>query len=102
MELGVDEWAILSDVANELGVSAEALVRAVVNESPAELARVMGISEQDAALRLEPVLRTTTVGGDWGAGCKLMTDELRAQLAAALRSLPLPTVHSASLGVSQG
>lgn len=102
MELEAAERAILSDAANQLGVVAEALIRAIENESAAELAQVLGISEMDAALRLEPILRTTTVRGDWGAGCKLMTDEVRAQLASALRSLLQPHAHSASLGVSQG
>lgn len=102
MELEAEERGILSDAADQLGVAADALIGAIENESAAELAQVLGISETDAALRLEPVLRTATIRGDWGGGCKLMTDEVRAQLAAALRSLLQPHAHSASLGVSQG
>ena len=102
MRLEGEERAILAGIARQLGVATQALVDAVEHESTTELAAVMGITRDEAAARLEPVRRTVTVGDDWGAGCKLLTDEMRAELRVALRKL-LPTPnHSVSSGVSQG
>ncbi|HSH78155.1 MAG TPA: hypothetical protein VLA19_06450 [Herpetosiphonaceae bacterium] len=101
MRLPYEERAILEDIAHAVGVVPEHLMEAVEHESAQELAQVLGLDEREAAARLEPVLRAATVGDDWGAGCKLLTGEVRAELQAALRGLG-PGAHSASLGVSHG
>lgn len=102
MQLQSEERAIVTDVARQLGVEDQALAGAIEHESVPELARVLGISEAEAANRLEPVRRMVAIGDDWGAGCKLLTEEMHAELRAALYKLLPERSHSASLGVSQG
>ena len=102
MQLQPEERAIVTDVARQLGVENQALGDALEHESVPELARLLGISEAEAANRLEPVRRTVAIGDDWGAGCKLLTEEMRAELRAALYKLLPEQNHSASSGVSQG
>ncbi len=101
MRLEAEERAIVEDVAHHLGVVPARLLDAVEHESAAELAQALHVTEGEAAARLEPVLRAVSIDGDWGAGCKLLTAEVRAELHAALRRLGLAP-HSASLAVSQG
>ncbi|MEA2724423.1 MAG: hypothetical protein QOH59_2194 [Gemmatimonadales bacterium] len=101
MQFGAAEYNIVAELAQKAGVDALALAQAVESEVPAEVARVLSISEAEAARRLEPLRRAATVGEDWGAGCRLLTDDVCAEIHTALRSL-LPGDHSASLGVSQG
>ncbi len=101
MRLEAEERAILEDIAQAAGIVPERLLQAVEHESVEELAEVLGLDERESAARLEPVLRAVTVGDDWGAGCKLLTSEVRAELQAALSKLG-PGAHSASLGVSHG
>ncbi len=100
MQLGDEERAILAEVARGRGVSGEALARAVEGESAAELARASGIDRDTAGAWMDRVGRIVAVEGDWGAGCMLLTDELRAELHDELRRLP--PAHSASSGDSQG
>jgi hypothetical protein len=87
MQLQPEERAIIADVARQLGVEDQALGDALEHESVPELARLLGISEAEATSRLEPVRRTVAFGDDWGAGCMLLTDEMRADLHAALYKL---------------
>ena len=101
MRLEAEERAILEDVARRLDVVPARLLQAVEDESTTALADVLQITEGEAAARIEPVLRAVSIGDDWGAGCKLLTAEVRAELQAALRKLSAGT-HSASLGVSHG
>ncbi len=97
-----EDRALLSDIAEQLNVDAQALIAAVEHESPREVASVLGIDEAEARARLEPIRRTTTIGDDWGAGCRLLTDDMRGELRGALRGLLGDRAHSASFGVSQG
>ena len=101
MRLEAEERAILEDVARRLDVVPARLLQAVEDESTTALADVLQITEGEAAARIEPVLRAVSIGDDWGAGCKLLTAEVRAELQAALRKLSARP-HSASLGVSHG
>ena len=101
MQLGPEEIDIVAGLAQQAGVSAQALAVAIEAESPAQVAHVLALSEDEAARRLDPLRRAATVGEDWGAGCMLLTDDVRAEIRAALRAL-LPADHSASSGVSQG
>jgi hypothetical protein len=66
------------------------------------VAEVLGIDETDARARLEPIRRMATIGDDWGAGCRLLSEEMRGELRRALRGLLDDRAHSASFGVSQG
>ena len=102
MQLLSEERMIVAEIARRFGVAPQALADAVEHESTVELAAVLDIDEADAAARLEPIRRTAEIGDDWGAGCKLLTDELRADLRAALWRLAPADDHSVSLGVSQG
>lgn len=102
MQLQGEDRAIVAEIAQHAGVPARALIDAVEHESVSELAHVLRIDEAEAARRLEPVRRTVAIGDDWGAGCKLLTDELRVELRTALRELLPTTAPSASSGVFQG
>jgi hypothetical protein len=102
MQLGAEEYAILEEGARRRGIAVEALALALEDESTDKLALALGISVDEAAARLGPVRRSVAVNDDWGAGCRLMTDEVCAELHTALRRLVQPTDHSASSGVSQG
>ena len=101
MQLGDEERRIVADVARAYGVAEPALAAAIEHESAPELAGLLGMTEQEAELRLAPIRRAVAVGDDWSAGCKLLTDEVRAELMSGLRAL-LPRHHSASFGVSHG
>ena len=102
MQLQSEERAVLAEVAWRCGVAVQTLIAAVEAESAPELAAVLGIGEAEAEARLEPLRRAAMIGDDWGAGCKLLTDEVRAEIRAALRALLPATDYSASSGVSQG
>ncbi len=102
MQLQGEERSVVADIAQQAGVPVWVLMDAVEHESVTELAQVLGISQAEAARRFDPVRRTVTVGDDWGAGCKLLTDELRAELRAALGGLLRAADHSASPDVSHG
>ncbi len=101
MQLGNEERAVVAEIAREAMVDTTALLEALESEEPSEVARVLSIPEHEAVRRLEPLRRAATVDEDWGAGCKILTDDVRAEIRAALRAL-LPTDHSDSLGGSQG
>lgn len=101
MQLGTEEQVIVAELARQAGVDAGALGKAIESEEPAEVARVLSLPEDEAARRLEPLRRAATVGEDWGAGCRLLTDDVSAEIRTALHAL-LPADHSASSGVSQG
>lgn len=102
MQLQAEERAILIEVAQQRGAAPEALIQAVEDESAREVAAALAIDEAEAEARLAPVRRIVAVNDDWGAGCKLLTDELRGELRAALRGLAGSGAYSASSGVSQG
>ena len=101
MQLEAEERAILATIARRLDIAPDALVDAIERESAPELATLLRVDEAEAAARLEPIRRVVTVESDWGAGCRLLTDDLRMDLRRALHAL-LPADHSASFGVSQG
>ena len=96
------ERAILAQVARGRGIGPEALLSAVEHESTAELAQVLQIDTNEAGAWLDRVRRIVTIGDDWGAGCRLLTDELRVELHAELWKLRPDTAHSTSSGGSQG
>jgi len=79
--------AALERAARRNNTSAEALRSAMEHESSAELAQALRISLPDAQARMERVQRVLVFNGDWGAGCRLLSDEVRAELLAALEAL---------------
>jgi hypothetical protein len=101
MQLGNEERTVVAEIAREAMVDTNVLLEAIESEEPSEVARVLSIPEHEAARRLEPLRRAATVGEDWGAGCKILTDDVRSEIRAALRAL-LPADYSDSLGGSQG
>lgn len=78
--------AVLNEAARRNGTDARALRAALEHTSPADLALVLGVPIGDAHERLERVQRVLAFGGDWGAGCRLLSDEVRAELLAALQA----------------
>lgn len=102
MLLGNIEYTIITDGARRLGIAVEPLLTAIEDESATELAAALHINQAEAQARLAPLLRAATVEGDWGAGCRILTDEVHAELQDALRELLAPRDYSASSGVSQG
>jgi hypothetical protein len=101
MQIGPTERAILDVVAGKCGATTEDLADVIEQESAEGLARALGLASDEAASRMARIRRAVTIDDDWGAGCKLLTDDVRAELHAALRALG-DTDYSASLGVSQG
>lgn len=101
MQVGPAERAILHAVARERGTTTDDLVDAIEQESAEGLARALGLALDKAASQMARIRRAATIEDDWGAGCKLLTDDVRAELHAALRALG-DTDYSASFGVSQG
>lgn len=101
MQIGPTEHAILHEVARRHGATTEDLVHAIEHESVQALALVLGLTPNEGAERMARIGRAVAINDDWGAGCKLLTDDVRAELHAALRALG-DSDHSASFGVSQG
>jgi hypothetical protein len=76
--------AAIKRAADRYNVDAVLLGRAINDESAAQLAAVLGLSQPEAHARIEQIQRVLAVNNDWGAGCKLLTDEITAQLVAAI------------------
>ena len=102
MFLGDAERKIVVDGALRCGVAPALLIDALQHESGSELAQALRIDQTTAEARLAPIVRAVTVEGDWGAGCKLLTDDVRAELQRALSELFTTDAYSASSGVSHG
>ncbi len=79
--------AAIERVAERYGVGAAPLRAAIANESAAQLATVLRLPVPDAHVRIERIQRILAVNSDWGAGCKLLTDEIAGELAGAIDAL---------------
>jgi hypothetical protein len=79
--------AALERAARRYGAGVAALRAALEHESADELMQVLGISLVEARARIGRVERVLAFSGDWGAGCKLLTDDVRDELLAVLDSL---------------
>lgn len=77
----------LDQVAWRYQVDPAALHAAVAAESEAALADVLQLTSAAAAERMARIRRTVTVQFDWGAGCKLLTDDVQAELLEAIAAL---------------
>ncbi len=76
--------AAIERAANRYKVDPVRLGAALNNESAVQLATVLGLSQSESQARIEPIQRVLVVNNDWGAGCKLLTDEITDQLIAAI------------------
>jgi hypothetical protein len=79
--------AALDQVAWRYQVDPQALRQAIENESAAALAELLQLSPAAAAERMARIQRTVTIESDWGAGCKLLTDDVQAELLDAIAAL---------------
>lgn len=63
------------------------LRHAVEYESAAELAQALGLERDVAEERMGRICRAATVQTDIGAGCKLLTDDVQAEVLTAIAAL---------------
>lgn len=77
----------LEQVAWRYHTDSQALQAAVEHESSAELAAVLGLDPAVADDHMARIRRAVTVQSDLGAGCKLLTDDVQAELLSALAAL---------------
>ena len=87
MQLNAMLNEVLAQVAWRYHADEDALRQALSNESADELARVLGLDAATAAARMDRVRRVLTVQTDWGAGCKLLTDDVQVELLDAIAAL---------------
>ncbi len=76
----------LAQVAERYGADPHTLCLALEHESADELALVLGLGQAAAEERMARVRRALAVQTDWGAGCKRLTDDVRAELVAAIKA----------------
>ena len=81
-----DIAAALQRAARRNHASAGSLRAAVEHESAGALAQALRIPLPEAGERMNHVRRVLAFGGDWGAGCRLLSDDLRDELLAVLNS----------------
>lgn len=74
----------LAQVAWRYNADLDALRSALIHESADELAQALGIEPAAAAERMACVGRSLTVQTDWGAGCKLLTDDVQQELLSTI------------------
>lgn len=74
----------LAQVAWRYQADLDALRAALSNESAEDLARALGIDAAAAAERMARASRSVSVQSDWGAGCKLLTEDVQQELLAAI------------------
>ncbi len=87
MQLTAELRDALAQAAWRHNVELERLQAAVEHESAAELAAVLGLDQPAADAQMARIRRSVTVQGDIGAGCRLLTDDVQAELLAALAEL---------------
>jgi hypothetical protein len=76
--------AALEQIAWRYNADLHRLRSALSHESAAELAQALGLPAAAAEERMARARRALTVQSDWGAGCKLLTDDVQAELLAAI------------------
>ncbi len=69
------------------GLNGDLLLQAFATEDPAILAALLGRDCSAVAVALRELQRALVIEGDWGAGCALLTAEVRATAEAALTVL---------------
>jgi hypothetical protein len=81
---GADVEAAVRRAAARYDADPHELHAAIDAESAAHLAQVLGIRLPAAQDHMAQVQRILTVHSDWGAGCKLLTDDVTTDLVAAI------------------
>ena len=76
--------AALEQVAWRYNADLERLRAALSHESADDLAQALGLPVAAAEARMARARRALTVQTDWGAGCKLLTDDVQAELLVAI------------------
>lgn len=87
MQITAEIADALDQVAWRYGVDPAVLHAAVAGESVAALAEALRLPTVEATERMARIQRTVTVQSDWGAGCKLLTDDVQADLLEAIAAL---------------
>ncbi len=87
MQLNAELRAALAQAAWRHNVEVEGLQAAFEHELAAELAAVLGLDQTAADAHMARICRAVTVQGDIGAGCRLLTDDVQAEMFAALAEL---------------
>lgn len=100
MKLESEDVAILNEGAQSAGVDGAQLARAIEAEAVSDVAAALHITIKEATERLRPLQRAMSIGDDWGAGCKLLTDDVRQAIREALRTLFLERKPSGSVDPS--
>lgn len=77
----------LNQVAWRRNADVGELRTAIEGESAVALARVLGIEKGMAEQHMARLQRALTIESDVGAGCKLLTDDVEAEVLAALVEL---------------
>lgn len=77
----------LAQVAWRYNVPIEPLQAAIEHESAEELAAVLRLEHAAAQQHMARLRRAVTVQSDIGAGCRLLTDDIQAEVLAVLASL---------------
>ncbi len=87
MKLEAEDLAIVYEEARCAGADGAQLTRAIESESVSDVAAVLHITIEEATERLLPLLRAVSIGDDWGAGCKLLTEDVQQAIREALWGL---------------
>ncbi len=87
MQLNAAMEEALAQVAWRYNAELEVLRMAVQHEAADELARALKLDSDAAQQRMARIQRAATVQTDIGAGCKLLTDDVQAEVLAAIASL---------------
>ncbi|MBA3946519.1 MAG: hypothetical protein H0X37_18380 [Herpetosiphonaceae bacterium] len=74
-------------LARQCNLDYHRLIAALTNEDSAALADLLGRDQPSVIADLQEVHRALVIDGDWGAGCAILTAEVRAIAEAALATL---------------
>ena len=80
-------WAEAAQLAAARGLDPALIVAALQAADTAGLARLLARPPAAVCSALAALDRATAVATDWGAGCAILTDTVRAERSAALRAL---------------
>ncbi len=84
MQFDTEVEAAIVAVAQRYNADPARLHAAIEHESVDELAAALHIDRDRAQQYINSVQRILTVQMDWGAGCKLLTDDVQDELRAAI------------------
>ncbi|GAC1385197.1 MAG: hypothetical protein NVSMB42_04240 [Herpetosiphon sp.] len=79
------QW--IEHVAECRGRDQAAVVHALLNEDAVTLSQLLGSPPQALDEQLSELRRALNADGDWGAGCVVLSDELRRQVKTVIQRL---------------